>query len=108
MNVRIKSLLPAAVWLAVITLLSTKGGVQMPSFDLFQLDKLAHAGAYALLVGLCLLGLHWYRLLEQAPQHTGLFIFLAASGYGALMEVVQLVFFPNRHFEFDDMLANTT
>jgi VanZ family protein len=34
-------------------------------------------------------------------------IFLLATGYGAFMEWIQGTFFPNRSFEYDDMIANT-
>lgn len=100
-----KSLLPALIWLIIITFLSTKGGISMPKFNLFQMDKLAHASAYALLSWLILFGL--LRANGQTPGlRLGLLVFLFAAGYGALMEVVQYTWFPNRLFEFDDMLAN--
>ena len=102
-----KSFLPAVIWLMVITLLSTEGGVSMPSFNLIQMDKLAHAAAYGLLVWLCLFGLYRYKILDRAPTRLGVLVFLLASVYGAFMEVVQYAYFPNRHFELDDMLANT-
>ncbi len=102
-----KSFVPAFIWLIVITLLSTKGGVSMPGFNLFQIDKVGHAGAYALLVGLSLFGLHRYQVLERAPFRIGLLVFLIASLYGVFMEFIQFEYFPDRHFEVDDMLANT-
>ena len=97
-----KNILPALLWLAIITILSTQGGVSMPQFKLFEMDKLAHAAAYALLVWLIL-----YGLRRQATPMTGLAAFVFASVYGALMEFVQYAWFPNRFFEVDDMLANT-
>lgn len=102
----LQSNIPALIWLFVITLLSTKGGVSLPSFDLFQMDKVGHAGAYGLLVGLSLYGLHRYQILDRAPFRLGFWVFLLATLYGVLMEFVQFEFFPNRHFEVDDMLAN--
>ncbi len=97
--------LPALIWLIIITFLSTQGGVSVPDFKLIQMDKLGHATAYALLVWLLLFG--WYRLGPNRVEWTvGLSVFLAASGYGVLMEFVQYSWFPNRHFEVDDMLAN--
>lgn len=88
------------IWLICITWLSTKGGVALPGFRLIGADKLAHAAAYGLLAWL---------VLWAFPQDklSGLFkVWLFAAGYGAAMEWVQYRFFPNRFFEFDDMLAN--
>lgn len=100
----IKAYFPAFVWLVVIVFLSTKGGVSIPSFDLFQTDKLAHAGAYALLTGLILWGT--IRRTGRARWIHGVATVLFAAAFGALMEWVQFRFFPDRHFEYDDMLAN--
>ncbi|MFN0013568.1 MAG: VanZ family protein [Saprospiraceae bacterium] len=101
-----KAFLPALIWLVAIIFLSTKGGVSVPSFDLLQTDKLAHAAAYALLTGLLLWG------MERQPGTNGIRLIhvlgaiLFAFAFGALMEYVQFRFFPDRMFEYDDMLAN--
>ena len=79
----------------------------MPDFNLFQADKLGHAAAYALLVWLTLRGVSRLKKPEDMGWRHGFFVFLFASGFGVLMEFVQRTFFPGRHFEFDDMLANT-
>ena len=101
------ALIPALVWLLAITYLSTRGNVQLPKFDLLASDKLAHASAYCLLAWLALSGLARVRRPLALPYAYCLGIFLFAAGYGALMEVVQYTFFPNRFFEVDDMIANT-
>ena len=103
-SMRIKFLLPALAWLVIITFLSTKGGVPLPKFNLFQADKLAHAAAYALLAALLLWGLSQGQGLRRI-HGAGTFVF--ASAYGMLMELVQYRYFPGRFFEYDDMLANT-
>ncbi len=97
--------LPALIWLLLVTGVSVMPSVQLPQFNLFSPDKLGHALAYAGLTGLLLLGLR--RLYGRAPTlREGLFVFLFAAGYGALMEFVQGNFLPGRAFEYDDMLAN--
>lgn len=100
-----KPFLPAAAWLAVITFLSVTPGVQLPKFQLFSTDKLAHAGAYALLVWLLAWGI-WKWKARYANRGELVLAFCFAAGYGALMEWVQGTFFPYRFFEYDDMLAN--
>lgn len=80
----------------------------MPDFDLFQVDKLGHATAYGLLVWLTLWGIYRMHPAENGQWWRGFFVFLFASGFGILMEFIQLTFFPDRHFEYDDMLANAT
>lgn len=99
-----KAFLPAFVWLVGITLLSTGANVPMPRFNLFGPDKLAHAGAYALLSWLLLYGCK--KIWGKPDARALTFVWLFAAGYGALMEVVQGTFFPNRFFEYDDMIAN--
>lgn len=103
---RLKPYLPALAWLAVITWLSVNSGMPMPKFNLFSADKLFHAAAYALLTVLLL----WGRSKAgpiPIPRSQQVLIFVLAAGYGAFMEWIQGSFFPDRSFEYDDMLANT-
>lgn len=99
-----KYLYPALGWLLVITLLSTKASIPLPSFHLFQADKLGHAAAYGLLTWLILWGLA--RRHAGLRRFSGLGAFAFATSYGVLMEFVQYAFFPGRFYEYDDMLAN--
>lgn len=101
----VKPFVPAAIWLTVVTFLSTSGGVQLPKFNLFSADKIGHAGAYAVLVWLLLWGI-WKSKNREALSAEKWLVFALATGYGAFMEWVQGTFFPGRFFEFDDMLAN--
>lgn len=101
----VKPFVPAAIWLVIVTFLSTSGGVPLPKFDLFSADKIGHAGAYAVLVWLLLWGV-WKTKNREATAGEKFLIFALAAGYGAFMEWVQGTFFPGRFFEYDDMLAN--
>ncbi|MFN0035359.1 MAG: VanZ family protein [Saprospiraceae bacterium] len=101
----LKTFLPAFFWLVAVTFLSVTSSVQLPKFNLFSIDKLAHAGAYALLTWLILWGLEKSRQ-RRAQGHELFLAFCFATLYGAGMEWVQGTFFPDRFFEFDDMLAN--
>jgi VanZ family protein len=93
-------LLLPIIWFLTITWLSTKGGISLPGFKLIGTDKLAHAAAYALL--------SWLLLKAYNSKNTSVYrnVWLFAFVYGAFMEFIQFTFFPNRFFEFDDMLAN--
>ena len=102
----LKALFPAFAWLVAITVLSATPAPSLPEFKLVSADKFEHAAAYGLLAWLILYG--WKK--SGAGGVTGLgssaLVFTFAAGYGVLMEFMQLTFFPNRHFEYDDMLAN--
>lgn len=102
-----KPLVPAIIWLIIITYLSTRGTMPMPKFNLIGADKFGHAAAYGLLTWLILLGATRMKGRTSLLFSAQLGIFLFATGYGILMEFVQANFFPNRFFEYDDMLANT-
>lgn len=93
--------IPALIWLVIITMLSTGPGVPLPEVKLVTTDKLAHAAAYAVLCWLIL------RTWKNAGLTPILWTVLFCAGYGALMEWVQGTFYPNRFFEYYDMLANT-
>lgn len=93
--------IPALIWLVIITALSTGPGIPLPEVRLITTDKLGHAAAYAVLCWLIL------RALKDAGVLQILFAVLFCAGYGALMEWVQGTFYPNRYFEYFDMLANT-
>lgn len=103
---RWKPFLPALLWLLAITFLSLSSNVPMPKVNFFSPDKVAHAGAYAVLTGLLALGLR--KPQGSLSNRNLLLIFCFAAGYGALMEWVQGTFFPNRFFEYYDMLANAS
>lgn len=91
----------ALAWLGTVTFLSTGPGVPLPEVKLITTDKLAHAAAYAVLCWLIL------RTWKSPGLTQILWTILFCAGYGTLMEWVQGTFYPNRFFEYYDMLANT-
>lgn len=103
---RIRAFLPALAWLIAITYLSATPAVQLPRFQLFSSDKLAHAAAYALLAWLFAQGLRANTHGRDFSLSQLALVFLLPALYGAVMEWMQGAFFPNRFFEYDDMLAN--
>ncbi len=65
-----------------------------------QADKLKHFGAY------CVLALLWSYAFRQNGLRVSGWLWLALFALGASLEYVQWHFYPNRYFEFADMLAN--
>lgn len=100
---------PSLLWLAIITFLSTKGGIQLPHFDLIGTDKLGHAFFYGVQVLLFIRGLRQMRLSQGQiiTKQQAFWAFGLCVAYGVLMEFVQYKFFPGRFYEVDDMLANS-
>lgn len=107
---KLKYLIPALLWLSVITWLSVMPNLQLPTVKFFAPDKLGHAGAYGLLSCLLLYGFTRLQAAKGAglgARETGGILAFAAA-YGVLMEFVQYAFVPGRYYEYGDMLANAT
>jgi VanZ family protein len=100
-----KAYLPAIGWLLLVTILSVISGVPAPKFNLFSIDKIGHAGAYAVLTWLLFYGFKKANG-RMADRKESAVIFCIAAGYGVCMEFIQGAFFPSRFFEVDDMYAN--
>ena len=91
-------------WAIVIFYLSTTAGPQLPRIDwLMSPDKFGHAVVYGILAG----GL-FFSLKPYFPDTKRVYYwpFILASSYGVAMEFVQYGFFPDRYFEFWDIVAN--
>jgi len=105
-NRLLKSYIPTIVWALFILFLSTYGvGLNLPEslWDIIGWDKLAHASVYGILAFLLV------RLLMSRRPLTWtvlLWVTIASTAYGVLMEMIQYSFFPNRHFEILDIIAN--
>lgn len=95
-------LVPAAVTTAVVISMSLGNSLQIePSiFEFPGGDKVGHFLAYA-----CL-GVLWSFAFRQNAWRGGLRLWLGLFALGALLEVLQWQFYPERYFEFADMLAN--
>ena len=80
-------------------------GLNLPEtpWDWLSADKLGHAGVYAVLSFLLLRGA---RLSGYGTAKVVFGVILGCGLYGILMELAQFYFFPGRHFEYLDMLAN--
>lgn len=99
-------LLPAALWMLMITGLSVMPAPQLPQTPLLTADKWAHATVYAIFTWLILFGLQRKKGAKLSRRQIVVSVVFAAL-YGILMEFVQYAFVPGRFYEYADMLANT-
>jgi VanZ family protein len=97
--------LPAAIWIFVILVLSTRDNVALPPglASTFGIDKIGHAGAYFVWCMLVFAALNRFALLNRINALT---VVLLAILLGTMMEFVQYWFFPTRFFEVLDIISN--
>ena len=88
----------------MVLYLSAFPGPQI-NFDLWLAqDKINHLAAYGLLSVL----IAWENIKNQEKLSRNVFltVLIVSSSYGVLMEIMQYLFFPNRYFDYGDMVAN--
>ena len=92
------------LWAAVILVLSTMPGQQLPKIEwLMTPDKFGHAAVYGVLtVGLFFSFAPYWGMASRNLWSS----FTLASVYGIGMEIIQYAFFPGRYFEIWDIVAN--
>jgi VanZ family protein len=103
------SLLLAAAWLFVLTLLLVLPGSSFPHenwFSAIYLDKCIHIFLFAVLVILWVNALQKKYPNKNSYLMAGIIICLAAISYGITMEFVQKYWVPNRSFELYDIIAD--
>ena len=96
---------PGIVWAFLILILSTVSSstMKLPDFwDLFSLDKAAHAAFYFILYFL------WARVFIKNRKENSIYIILLLSciAYGILLELFQSYILTHRHGDWVDALAN--
>ena len=102
-----RNYVPGISWAVLIFILSSvsSGTLKLPDFwDLFSLDKAAHAIFYFLLYFL------WARgLIQGGNNQRRIFIILLVLciSYGGLIELYQGYFLPSRHGDWVDEVANS-
>jgi VanZ family protein len=105
----IKQLLPALAWSLIILLLYGVPGSDIPRMDLMSLlsmDKLAHAGFFAMQVHLLITA---FRKQTRSPicKYNAIRLSIAISaGYGIVLELIQGAVFSERTTDWLDLLAN--
>jgi len=95
----------AAIYLAIIAVLSLMPGRDLPHFTVFpEIDKVVHFSMY---FGLSFLACWCFEISRDRMKP----IYLLLTGvfmYGVLMEILQRTMHNGRNFEFMDMVANLT
>lgn len=99
----------AIIWALIVLGLCGMNGAYIPHFklsSLIRIDKLAHLFLFGFLTYLIAVA------SGKAFPHKSSFAliypaFLMGTAYGILIEVLQATVFPNRTFDYLDMLANT-
>jgi VanZ family protein len=102
------AVLPAVVWLLLVTILYCTPGSKFPKInwqDKIFLDKWIHLFLFLVLV---LLWCRAYFSRGMQPDLKRIFITITilAVVYGILMELVQHFFIPLRSFDYGDIMAN--
>ena len=99
---------PTFVWTIIIVYLSTMPTSSLTDYSLIHMlaiDKIAHVVIYAIYSFLIL-----YSVSRGRPSSISanqwIFAWLWSVTIGILMEIIQSRFFPERHFDFLDIIAN--
>ncbi len=104
---RFKGFLPAILWSFVIIILSILPGKTMNSFsfsDLWNIDKLGHLLVYGIHTILLLQGFR--QLNKEILIGHCISALLLSVLLGFSIEIIQDSFFPDRHFDILDLIAN--
>ena len=99
----------AYIWAIIVTCLCGTNGNNLPHFEfssLLRIDKIAH---------LFLFGTETYLIAIATKKHNVsksnfqiIFpAFLIGAVFGVIIEILQATVFPNRSFDYMDMIANT-
>ncbi|NET33617.1 MAG: VanZ family protein [Cyanothece sp. SIO1E1] len=90
----------AAVWTALILILCSIPGNELPSVQIVSLDKFIHAGLFAVFAIL------WLRDRPKSPQRIK-WVIIGGIAYGILTEFYQDWFTVGRSADPLDAVANT-
>ena len=105
----LKTYAPAYIWAIIVTCLCGTNGNNLPHFEfssLLRIDKIAH---------LFLFGTETYLIAIASKKNNVsksnfsiIFpAFVIGAVFGVIIEILQATVFPNRSFDYMDMIANT-
>ncbi|MFT4092158.1 MAG: VanZ family protein [Niabella sp.] len=110
MNKIIKSYWPAIIWSAIILILLSIPGKDLPEETHFlnipYFDKWVHFGIFAAFVWLWCRGI--YRIITPSKNIRATYTLIAIAGtlLGYAMELVQKYWIPNRDYDLWDVVAD--
>lgn len=106
----VRALRWAFAWALLILVLCLMPGSALPAWhwaDLLSVDKAVHAGLFAVLAVLVLLGLRVHAGGAPLPAPAILWAVVACVVYGGLLELLQQLPVLGRRGDLSDLLANT-
>ena len=98
---------PAILWILLVLYLCTIPGDKIPSssfLDKIHADKIVHLGLFGCTVLLLCIG--YYLSKGHVSQLTLIFIVIAASVYGLVIEYIQKFWAVHRSFDMSDVAAD--
>jgi len=108
MKLAFRYIAPSVIWTILIIYLSTMPASSLDNFSLIeviQVDKIAHIIIYAIYSLVLLYGMS-YGHPSSINQNQWIIAWILGIMLGISMEVIQSSFFPDRHFDFLDIIAN--
>lgn len=101
----LKFYIPAFFFAGIILYLSAFPGPQIDlNFDFVGKDKIGHLIAYFTLSVSIAWG--YFKTNLKLSKKASLIILVVGFFYGYSMESMQYLFFPNRYFDYGDLVAN--
>lgn len=107
MNSFLKYNVASILWTLLILVLCLMPGHDLPSVEIFEIDKVAHFGIYLILALLMYYGWRKQSSFPSLHKNTMIKILILTSSYGFAVEIMQELFTTDRHFELLDALANS-
>lgn len=108
MNSFLKYNTASILWALAILIICLLPGKDIPSFTLFEYDKIVHFLIYAALAVMMYYGWKKQNTFSSLYKFTLLKILLITFLYGFAVEVLQEWLTADRHFDILDALANST
>lgn len=106
----INRFLPGIAWFFIVLVLTCLPGDNLPHvnnwFKEYYIDKLVHAGMFALLAYLFIYPMAKSGLTAARKRNYFIKIALAATIWGVTIELIQKYFIPGRSFDWLDCLGD--
>ncbi|MCB9182863.1 MAG: VanZ family protein [Flavobacteriales bacterium] len=101
----------ALLWALLILVLCLMPGAALPAWDwadVLSVDKLVHAGLFAVLGVLLFIGISRHYRARELRSATVLAVILVGIAYGGGLELMQMLSALGRRGDWNDFIANAT